>query len=434
MKKIFNRKTFNILSIGLLLGIAVASCEDKPEVYEFPVSEYFYEIPDVPVTEDYVIGVQYDVKRKDSANQVWWDNGKQIPQPYTGTPLLGEYDMKDDLNRMLRQQLDWGKEGGIDFFIFSIGGRGYNDTILMKWEEIWQEGDPRVVIRFDPGYRYPSATGDTLMKNKAVMDSLKFEFDSLYTNVMTKNFAYKNKNTNQPVMILCNYVDKPGHILNLQEYINLFRGKNTYPGKDRGTENDIWMIGELPSNWSSPENWGYRDETTIGRVKGDTISVFEAVTITNFEFNNYDRYLGMYSFYDYNNRYWQERLLPRGKEYIPMIFPAYDNRVREPLSTNFLIPRWKDNGTEEENGPYVVSSNYVEVVDGVSTEINTLYNLSGTKKNPYQELANVAKRNVGPSRIIILRSWNNFGEGNTLEPAVEYQKDYLRYTKQFFKK
>jgi hypothetical protein len=415
------KKIFNILNIILLLGFVVVSCEDKPDVYEFPVSEYFYEIPDVPVTEDYVIGVQYDVRRKDSASQVWWDNGKQIPLPYTGTPLLGEYDMKDDLNWILRQQLDWGKEGGIDFFIFSIGGHGYNDTILMKWEEIWREGDPRVVIRFDPGYRFSSKTGDTLMRNKAVMDSLKFDFDSIYTNIMTKNFAYKNKN-NQPLLILCNYVDKPGHILNLEDYVRFFYGKNTYPGKDKGKENDFWLIGELPSNWSSPENWGYRDETTRGVIKGDTISVFDAVYITDFEINNYDRYLGIYSFYDYNNRYWQERLAPRGKEYIPMIYPAYDNRVNEPLSNNFLIARWKDSGNE--NGPYIVSADYSE----------TTYNLLDIKKNPYQELANVAKRNVGPSRIIMLRSWNNYGKGNTLEPTVEYQKDYLKYTKQFFKK
>jgi hypothetical protein len=430
------KKIFNILSFVFVLAVVITACEDRPEVYEFPVDDYFYDIPDVLVTEDYVIGVPYSIHRKDSANQIWWDNGKQAHQLYTGTPLGGEYDIKDDLSPdKLKQQLDWAKEAGIDFFIINWGGHGYDsDTLLMRYEALWNQDHayPRIAIRYDPNYLHDRSwkgANDTLMFNPERMDTLRTHIDSLYTHVMTHEFAYKKKD-GKPVLLLCNFCNKHGDIAKrasdsspktaLQQFIDFLRGENN--------KNDMWIIGELPSNWSSPENWGWRGPDTQGVIKGDTISVLDAMYITNMDHNNYDRYLGEYSFLDYNYRYWQDRMKPLGKEYIPMIFPAYDNRVREPNSSAFLFPRWRENPAPGEANTYVVSSIQADGGSGA------IYNFVNVKKNPYQEFANVAKRNVGDSRIIIVRNWNDFNDGNTLEPTEEYGTDYLYYTKKFFKK
>ena len=457
------KKKFNIISLSIIftLGAFMVSCSDKPDVYEFPVGEYFYDIPDVPVTEDYVIGVRYDRKSTDSIRAsvggtplgddlIWWDGGSTAlrGQWYTGTPLLGEYDTRRDSSKVIRQHMDWGRQAGIDFFIISWGGRGYTDTILMQFDRLWKEGDPRVVIRFDPNYLL-GRTGygnDTLMLNPGRMDTLRHDFDSLYVNVMQKQFAYKNKNTGYPVVILCEFVNKLG-ITDLKEFVSFFKKENKFTKEP----NNLFMMGELGGSvWTSPENWGWHPAPGqpghgYGQIKPDTIAAFEAVFTNDLQHSNYDRYLGQYSFLDYNYTYWRSKLAPMAKEYIPTIYPAFDNRITSYASNQFFIPRWK----ESDNTAYIVSSIQEGIkavpslpanqVDENGMRVGTVgtgdqYNLSNYTKNPYQQWANVAKRNVGPSRIILVRSWNDFAQGNTLEPTKEYGVEYLNYTKRFFKR
>ena len=404
------KKILNSVGMAAIVMITLVACEDKPNVYEFPVSKYFYEIPDEPVKENYVVGVPYEIRT--TKNNMWMDNNKHLL--YTGTPLLGEYDMRKDIydnnKAVLRQQMDYAKQAGIDFFVISWGGHGLNDTILSVYEELYKPGHPQVVIRFDPGYRFPKAARDTMQRNHAVMKQLMLDFDSLYSHVMNRDFGYKNKVNNNPVMAFCNFTNT-AHITSIISLTQLLRDK---------VGNKVWIMGELGSNWTSPERWGYYDETTRGVVQPDTIKAFDAVYITDVATDNKDRFDGYYSFMDYNYKYWQERM-PEGKEYIPMIFPAFDNLVNNPNSNSYLIPRYND-----ETGPYIVSA----MLSNPPKE----YNLSNYDYNPYERLANVAKRNVGPSRILLVHSWNNYSIGNTLEPTAESGTDYLEYTRRFFKK
>lgn len=415
MNKILRIK-IQLLSIAVL-SIAMFACEDKPDVYEFPVDEYIYDIPDVPVIEDYVVGVSYDVIRRDTLHNVWWNGTKSAPLLYTGTPQLGEYDIKDDVD-VLRQHLQWGKEAGIDFFILSWSGHGYNDTILSNWEQLYaQDPDiPKVAIRFDVGYRFPKAVSDTMMLNPLVMDSLKFDFDSLYVHVMQKDYAFKNKGV--PAMVLTNFTNQ-ANVTSANKLTSILKGINSVNG-------NLWIMAELQGRWTSPERWGYNSRngytggTTTGWVQPDTIKAFDSFFITDISTDNKDRYDGFYSYLDYNYKYWQQRMLPLGKEYLPTIMPSFDNLVNDPVSNTFLIPRWK-----EGSGAYVVSGSEPDAPE---------YNWSSIKENPYKTLANVAKRNVGPSRIVIIYGWNNFTNGINLEPTQEFGTDYLLYTKQFFKR
>ncbi|MDP4239694.1 MAG: glycoside hydrolase family 99-like domain-containing protein [Bacteroidota bacterium] len=409
------KKSFTILSILVISVLAFVGCEDRPDVYKFPADEYVYDIPDVPVTKDYVVGVPYDTKFRDPLNHVWWDTGKKAHQLYTGTPVLGEYDLRNDAD-VLRQHLDWGKEAGIDFFVLSWGGHGINDTILMNWEKLYQQDNarPKVVIRFDPGYRFGKGK-DTLQLNQHHMDSLRRDLDSLYANVMTHDFAYK-KADGKPVMVFSNFTNN-SQIPRLNNFINLLKNSETI-------HNNIWLMAELGAGWTSPERWGYNatngyNGPTYGYVKADSIKSFDAFFITDISHDNYDRYYSQYSYLDYNYHYWQERMKPLGKEYIPTVEPGFDDRVNTPASDIFFIPRWKDGKA------YVISS---------LTAGSNQYDFSNFTENPYKKWANVAKRNVGDSRIIMVYNWNDFASGRNLEPTVEFGKDYLQYTKEFFKK
>lgn len=406
-----------IIATGLTAALIIGfSCQDKPSTYVFPKEEYFYDIPDVPVTEDYAVGVSYDIKYRDTTENLWWDNSNNIHQLYTGTPSLGEYDMRQEFEATLHQHMDWGKEAGIDFFIISWGGHGYNDTIIREFGNYYKQGYPQLAIRFDPGYRFPKSGTDTMLYNPVVMDSLRMDFDSLYTYVMTQPYAYKNKANGKPVMVLTNF-NNTSNIPSVNTFNSFLR--NT-------VNNNIWIMAELQGQWTSPERWGYNSANgyagavTDGWVQPDTIKAFDAFFITDISTSNKDRYDGFYSFLDYNYNYWQKAMAPLGKEYVPTIMPAFDNLINNPLSNTYLIPRWK-----EGSGAYAISGSLPDAPK---------YNWSNVTENPYKTLANVAKRNVGSSRIVIVYGWNNYTNGTTLEPTIEYGSDYLQYTKQFFKK
>ncbi|MDR1527503.1 MAG: glycoside hydrolase family 99-like domain-containing protein [Dysgonamonadaceae bacterium] len=409
------KKILAILSISVLTALIFNACEDRPDVYDFPVDEYVYDIPDVPVTEDYVVGVAYDVKRRDTLQHVWWDNTNKKQQLYTGTPVLGEYDLRDDAN-VLQQHLDWGKEAGIDFFVLNWGGHGYNDTILMNWEQLYAQDNarPKVVIRFDPGYRFGIAA-DPLQLNALRMDSLCYDLDSLYTHVMKHDFVYK-KADGKPVMVFCNFTNAV-QIPLVNDFIAFLKNSTTI-------HNNIWLMADLGGGWTSPERWGYHaangyNGPTAGYVKPDSIKPFDAFFITDISHNNYDRYYSQYSYLDYNYRYWQECMKPLGKEYIPTVQPGFDDRVNTPSSDRYFIPRWKDGKA------YVISS----LLEG-----SNQYDFSSFTENPYKKWANVAKRNVGNSRIIMIYNWNDFTGGRNLEPVTEFGTDYLQYTRELFKK
>lgn len=407
----------NCLGLFILLFHLVA-CEDKPDVYEFPVDEFVYEIPDVPVTEDYVVGVSYDVKTWGKGATEWIDGTSKTHLLYTGTPKLGEYDMREQPETLL-QHLKWGKEAGIDFFMISWSGRGLNDTILMDFEKYHKQdpGYPKVVIRFDPGYRFGKTAKDSLQLMPLQMDSLKRDFDSIYTHVMMKDYGYKKDGV--PVMAFCNFTNG-SQIVRIKEFVNEL--KNT-----PAVNNNVWIMADLGGGWSSPERWGYHakngynDGPTAGYARPDSIKAFDAFFITDTSHDNYDRYYSEYSYLDYNYKYWQERLLPLGKEYIPTIMPAYDDKVNAASSKKFIIPRWN----EAQKKAFAISS---DLPDGVQ------YNWSSVTENPYKKWANVAKRNVGPSRIVMIYSWNDYTNGRNLEPTEEIGTDYLKFTKEFFKR
>jgi hypothetical protein len=290
---------------------------------------------------------------------------------------------------------------------------------------LWEKDNqyPKIVIRYDPGYLLNKnkltdvpGTNDTLQIDPFRMDTLRRDFNTLYTTLFTKPYVYKNKN-GDPVMAFCNFVNKTGELRDLHQFVNEYRTI---------AKNKLWIMGEVGGNWSSPENWGYRDATTKGVVKADTIDVFDAVYITDLATGEYERWTGYYSFLDFNYNYWQERMRTINKEYIPIIYPAYDNKVREPSNGNFIFPRWNP----LTNTPFVISGAAGYQANGTERE----YNMSSYKENPYKTAANVAKRNVGDSRIIMIFSWNNFRDGINLEPTTEIGETYLDYTRQFFKK
>lgn len=70
--------------------------------------------------------------------------------------------------------------------------------------------------------------------------------------------------------------------------------------------------------------------------------------------------------------------------------------------------------------------------DKVTTPASKVYTIERSVKL-YTDMCNVAKRNMGPGRIVMINSWNNFQQGTTMEPATEYGSKYLQVTMSMFK-
>jgi len=145
---------------------------------------------------------------------------------------------------------------------------------------------------------------------------------------------------------------------------------------------EMWTIGEIDGGgWTSPERWN------------DTIPAFDAVYTRSMNTSIYDVWYSYWSFIDQNKAYWKNYMESLGKEFIPYVEPAFDNKAFNETSNAFVVER---------------------------------------KKELYNHAANVGKRNITKSRIILVASWNDYRDGTSIEPTVEYGEDYLNWTKEFF--
>lgn len=433
MKKI----TFIIIATLITFAAYFTACVEEPNGDKFPTDKYFYDIPDVPVTENYVVGTFYHELTERYwfrviANQVM----KNMPEGYTGTPLLpsllgldtvgrnGGYFMNEDYTwggepwgtkgtpgKILQQQLAWGKQAGIDFFLISWNGKG-TDTLLFNFKNTWKEGDPKAVVIFDCGHLY-RRTADSLHIStppnftKAVLlrqiDSLKMFFDEPYyykLNGTTPLFGFDNyKRTNSVA----------GTVDEVREHL----GGNVYlisPTIERGNGyTSPEFLVDIRNRFSSKDVYIFRED---GRKDGKVQMPFDAIYQPAMLTDNYNRYgydnwrRNFFSLIDYNYGYWKQTLKSDYNiEYIPSVMPAFDNFKNDSTSNILRLP---------------------------GTEIRLLQREESGEL--YKTYANVGKRNAGKNRIVLINSWNNFKQGTNLEPTVEFGDAYLNFTRKYFKK
>jgi len=397
-------KTIKFIISIIICALFFASCVDKNDsTYKIDSSKYIYPIPDVEVTEDYIIGALYH-----ELDSGYWYNEKDtlsLPAPqYTGTPVLSrtgdlypysmKKDFKEDNGTVMRQQLQYAADAGVNFFVIGWNGKG-SDTLIWNYlkSRIGIANVPNIVIKYDPGHLFsstgksdrPKAT-DKLDDDK-YLDKMLAEIDSLKTYLMDKD--YYQKNNGKPIFILNQYY-RDGRVKSINYILSRVRERH-----------DFWIVGEAPQ-WEHPEKYK------------DTIRSFNAMYEDRMITSNYDRFntivdgvRSYYSYMDLQFAYWQKFMQQYGyqsngskAEFIPMAMSAFNNRRYSPRSTDYLLERYEKNTGKEEF---------------------------------YRIIANVCKRNVGNSRIIILNSWNNYRDGSGIEPTMEFGTRYLQYTKEYFK-
>jgi hypothetical protein len=286
------------------------------------------------------------------------------------TSLLGKPYNAITNPAVLPQQMAWADEGGVDYFIMKWNGSADN-ALLNAFAAARTNQKVKMVIDYNTAHL--SATNASPLSG-AKLQTMLNDFTSLVQNYISKDYYFKIGN--RPVILLTP-LNLSSSALTSIDYGQVV---NTLRTELKKQNIDPFFIGELTTGWTAPVNYS---QAALGAM--------DAIVLTTWNTADYDRWWAFYSYSDLNYQNWKTTLEAMNVEYAPCIFPGYN----DPNSTTQRI-------------------------------------IERTAAN-YTDYCNVAKRSMGKNQLVIINSWNDFMKGTSLEPAVEYGKDYLKITKEQFK-
>lgn len=291
---------------------------------------------------------------------------------YTGTPELDEYSALDPA--IMDQHRNWADEAGIDFFIFQWNGAADNalaDNFIAQRNE-----NVKMVLNY--------STAHLKASNSSPLEGAKLTtmIDELKT-LAAAHFAndYYLKVDGSPVIMITpiNLSSSAASSIDYSTVIPTVRTELENSGVD------AYIIGEINGGWLPPQRY------SAANRKFDAIVLRDWKTEGNY---GYDRAAFFAPFSDQAFKNWSDSTASWGNEFIPCIMPGFDDKTMSPSSKVYNVLR--------------------------SVEL-------------YDDMCNVAIRNMGESRIVMINSWNNFQVGTTVEPTDEYGDDYLQITRDKFK-
>jgi hypothetical protein len=362
------------LLIAACLVLLFTSCVKKDNGPSASDNILAYDIEEIAVTQDYVVGA-------------WYYNFGVFNNNITETPAAGKYTMPNGVvpPAVMSKHIDYAGKAGIDYFLFQF----------------------RSVSRDVNNYRSDSAVVKSFLDaNTANMKfALAYNFNSgayaISTTTPLESNAAKLEQFYQDILKVAsllsnaNYMKVNGkallYIMNAQ---TLFSNDNVAIYKtlrDRvGALGVQLYIAGMQDRWTPPARYPFRYQNCVDAIYHQSFSS---------QLNDWDRWYLLPQAIDQNWRYSKEWFTGNiGVDYIPNITPAYNWKILQPTSSNPNYPR-TDNG------------------------------------DVYRKLCNVAKMNASTAtRLILIDSWNKWDEDMQLEPANSYGELYLNITKQEFKK
>lgn len=347
-----------IYVIIVLVGIFMACSTDEhlPDINKF-----YYPIPETNLTEKVNVGAYYF-----SYTSTDWS------KDYTDNPELGKYDILANPD-LLAKQFEWASKGGLDFFIFNWDKKSTEDVLLSVFASSNASDAPKMVINYSIAH-LKATNASPLAEGK--LSSMISELKNLYTTHMSKEYYFKVDN--QPVVMITSLIPSSGAVnavdfdLVMTTVRDEFEKLGVVP----------YFIGELPTGWRAPQTYK------------NNIITMDAVVLNNWAPTDYDKSYAFLSFNDISWKNWCDSTSAWGVDYVPCIFPAYNDSISVPKTKNFGVER--------------------------------------TEKF-FVDYCNVAKRNLGEKqRFVIVNSWNDYKKGNTIEPATGYGTRYLEILKDQF--
>lgn len=378
------------ISLVCIAGFFIMpSCQKEEDP---TIEDHFlnYEIPDVPVTQDYLVGVDYRFTTTYGA--------ATYKALYAKTPILGEYaNIKASIAGSSVQVVDshlvWLNEAKVDFLLVTIrsgstdlanftSDKSYIDRILSSP----YLGNIKIAFAYDfsklgLGSSYPTETDKSMLienKTGALANYIKD-----YKTFMAPYFNLSNylKIGNKNVVFIKNAyrlfsLDNAALTKRLRDSMNLV-------GKE------VYLVGQQ-EKWSPPQRFEHRFRNAVDAIYHDNYLGIATNDLTR-----------LYKFNQVTDQAWQYAKAMFNSwdiEYIPNIGPSMNTNLSSPNSRS----------------PY--------------------YNPFFEKDSVFfVDYCNVGKQNSDVSRIILVDSWNNWSWDGQLEPATQYGYRYLNILRDQFK-
>ncbi|HSU51060.1 MAG TPA: glycoside hydrolase family 99-like domain-containing protein [Segetibacter sp.] len=342
--------------ILITVALFTNACKKKNE---YLPPNFNYKIDPLNITENVNVGAYF----YNYASTDW-------AKKYSDMPLLGEYNSLTAM--VMAQQRNWADSAGVDFFIFNWNGATAGDPLLTSFIN-GRNNKVKMVINYNTSHL--AATNASPLTG-AKLTTMINEFKSLVTNRFTKDYYYSLNG--QPV-ILISPLNLPSTASSSIDYTTVI------PAVRKSLDSvgiHPYFIGEITSGWLPPVRYA------------PAIKVMDGVDLTDWSTSVYDRSVFMASFVDQNWKNWTDSTTTWNVDYVPCIFPGFNDKTMTPASALYNIDRSKDF---------------------------------------YTDFCNVAKRNMGKKRVVLINSWNDFQKGTALEPAKAFGSTFLNITRSQFK-
>jgi len=338
-----------------------------------------YQIKEIPVTQDYIVGSFY--YNFGSFNV----NIKEVP-------VVGKYAMPNGVEtpNVMPQHIAQAQVAGLDYFVFSF--RSANKDV-----NNWKSDSTLVQTFLAANAASPTAMKFALQYNwsgtsYAVSNTAPLENDATKLNQFFNDIQRAATNW----MNNSNYVKVNGKtLLYIQNAQILYSNNNvkiydTLRSRLSAMGFTMYIVG-MQDRWTPPARYPFRFVNCVDAIYHQSFST---------QISLWDRWYvlpqAMDQNWEYSRQYFKDSM--GGISYVPNISPAYNWLITTPTSLNPNYPR-TDSGAM------------------------------------YRQLCNVAKMNADNStRLILVDSWNSWQDDSQLEAATDYQNRYLNITHTEFKK
>lgn len=347
-----------IINIAVAISLVFASCKKEPLLID--KEKYVYDIPAIKLSSNAKVGAYYLNYTTTDWNKV-----------HSDTSLLGKgYNSVTDAT-IFPQQLNWADEAGVDYLIFKWNASATDNSLLNAFATRRTNQNVKMVIAFNTAHL--SATNASPLTGTKLQTMIA-EFKTLVTQHISKGYYYKIGD--RPVIMITplNLAAAALTSIDYKTVMTTLRTEFTALGINP------YFIGEIATGWTSPLNF---DQTALAAM--------DAVVLTTWNTPDYDRWFAFYSFVDLSWQNWKDAMDKLNVEYVPCIFPGYNEpsaptqRINERTEANFVT------------------------------------------------FTNVAKHSISKNNMVIINSWNDFAKGTALEPSKKFNKQYLGITKREFK-
>ncbi len=347
-----------IINMTLCMGIFLMACKKETQLID--KDKYVYDIPAVKLNDNAKVGAYY-------FNYTATDWAKT----HSDISLLGKpYNAVTDAT-IFPKQLTWADEAGVDYLIFKWNASATDNSLLNAFAAGRTTQNVKMVIGFNAAHL--SATNASPLTG-AKLQTMINDFKTLVTQHISKPYYYKIGD--RPVILITplNLSSSALTSIDYKTVIATLRTEFTALGLNP------YFIGELSTGWVAPVNYDI-----------NALTAMDAIVLSAWNTADYDRWWAFTSYLDLSWQNWKSFLTKSNVEFIPCIFPGYNE---------------------------------------VSTATQRVFERTA---KTYTDYTNVAKHNMGKNNMVIINSWNDFTKGNALEPSTKFNKEYLELTKQAFK-